>query len=126
MLIRYKKTYKKIAMGLLSFMPPEKELKNLLETMNQYETEQDRHVFLWKEKEGIIGLIGVLFVNKNQIEVHHISVNPSHRRQGFGKKMIKALTELFPRHSLTPNENTVDFFARNGLLENSEKFPLLN
>ena len=33
MLIKYKKTSKKIAMGLLSFMPSERELKKLLKTM---------------------------------------------------------------------------------------------
>ncbi|HWO97501.1 MAG TPA: N-acetyltransferase, partial [Bacillus sp. (in: firmicutes)] len=33
MLIRYKKNYEKIAMGLLSFMPTEKDLKALQKTM---------------------------------------------------------------------------------------------
>ncbi len=33
MLVRYKKAYEKIAMGLLSFMPNEKELKKLQQTM---------------------------------------------------------------------------------------------
>ena len=59
MLIRYKKTFEKIAMGLLSFMPSEKDLKKLQHTMKEYETEEDWHLFLWKE-EDIIGLLGVL------------------------------------------------------------------
>ncbi len=48
MLIRYKKTFEKIAMGLLSFMPSEKDLKKLQRTMKQYETEEDWQLFLWK------------------------------------------------------------------------------
>ena len=38
MLIRYKKIFEKIAMGLLSFMPSEKDLKKLQLTIKQYET----------------------------------------------------------------------------------------
>ena len=78
MLARYKKMFKKIAMGLLSFMPNEKDLQKLQMTMNQYETEQDHQLYFWKEEEGIIGLIGVLFLDKHLIQIQHISVNPSH------------------------------------------------
>ena len=41
MLTRYNKMFNKIAMGLLSFMPNEKDLQKLQMTMNQYETEHD-------------------------------------------------------------------------------------
>ena len=58
MLIRYKKTFEKIAMGLLSFMPTEKDLKKLQFTIKEYETVENLQLFLWKE-EDIIGLIGV-------------------------------------------------------------------
>lgn len=37
MLIRFKKSYEKIAMGLLSFMPTEKDVKTLQLTMKDYE-----------------------------------------------------------------------------------------
>ena len=37
MLIRFKKSYEKIAMGLLSFMPTEKDVKTLQLTMKEYE-----------------------------------------------------------------------------------------
>ncbi|HLO12529.1 MAG TPA: GNAT family N-acetyltransferase, partial [Pseudoneobacillus sp.] len=91
MLIRYKKTFEKIAMGLLSFMPNEKDLKKLQLTMKEYETEENWQLFLWKE-EDIIGLLGVLYHDEeNTLEIQHISVNPSHRYQGVGKRMVKAL-----------------------------------
>src|SRR4051794_30638344 len=106
MLIRYKKTFKKIAMGLLSFMPNEKNLQTLQLTMRLYETEQNRQLFLWREDEGIIGLIGVLFVDDKTLQIVHISVNPSHRGQGLGKKMIKTLKELHRDILFIPNENT--------------------
>ncbi len=117
MLRRYKKMFEKIAMGLLSFMPNEKDLQKLQMTMNQYETEQDCQLFLWKEEEGIIGLIGVLFVDKHLIQLQHISVNPSHRGQGIGKRMVKALKELHPDTHFIPDENTVTFCEKCDIYE---------
>lgn len=111
MLIRYKKIHQKIAMGLLSFMPNEKDLQKLQITMNEYVTEQDRQLFLWKEEEGIIGLMGIV-EDDNQIQLQHISVNPSHRDQGFGKRMVNALRELYPNTTLLSNENTISFIEK--------------
>lgn len=112
MLIRYKKSFEKIAMGLLSFMPSEKDLKKLLQTMKQYETEEELQLFLWKQQEDIIGLIGVLFVDDVNMEIQHISVNPSHRHQGIGTEMVKALRELFPTKKITPSDNTASFIEK--------------
>lgn len=112
MLIRYKKTLEKIAMGLLSFMPNEKDLKKLQQTMRQYETSEDWQLFLWKNNEDIIGLIGVSFKEAEQMEIQHISVNPSHRQQGIGKSMVRALKEQFPQKTLQANEMTKDFLGK--------------
>lgn len=109
MLIRYKKAFEKIAMGLLSFMPNEKELKKLQLTIKQYEESENWQLFLWKEDDDIIGLIGVLF-NEDDMEIQHISVNPSHRHQGVGRRMVKALDELYPNKQLHANEEIASFF----------------
>ncbi|MCQ6277972.1 GNAT family N-acetyltransferase [Bacillus sp. EB600] len=111
MLIRYKKTFEKIAMGLLSFMPNEKDLKKLQQTMKQYETEEAWQLFLWKE-EDIIGLIGIMFNGEQELLIQHISVNPSHRLQGTGKKMVKALDEMYPERIVTANEYTSAFINK--------------
>lgn len=42
MLIRYKRSFEKIAMGLLSFMPGEKDVKQLQQTMKSYEMDENR------------------------------------------------------------------------------------
>ncbi|WP_066060832.1 GNAT family N-acetyltransferase [Neobacillus soli] len=112
MLIRYKKTFEKIAMGLLSFMPSEKDLKKLQHTMKEYETDEDLQLFLWKE-EDIIGLLGVQNHNdKNSLEILHISVNPSHRFQGIGKKMVMELKEMYADKEIIANENTAAFIEK--------------
>ncbi|MHC0036059.1 GNAT family N-acetyltransferase [Pseudoneobacillus sp. C159] len=111
MLIRYKKTFEKIAMGLLSFMPNEKDLKKLQQSMKNYEMDDSWQLFLWKE-EDIIGLIGVTLLNENSYEIQHISVNPSHRNQGIGKKMVYAIKELYPDKSILKNELTESFINK--------------
>lgn len=110
MLIRYKKAFEKIAMGLLSFMPNEKDLKKLQNTMKQYESSDEWQLFLWK-KEDIIGLIGVTVLD-DKIEIQHISVSPSHRHQGIGKNMVKSLKELFPEKSIKANVETSEFIDK--------------
>ncbi|MCM3180088.1 GNAT family N-acetyltransferase [Cytobacillus horneckiae] len=111
MLIRYKKSFEKIAMGLLSFMPNEKDLKKLLQTIKDYENEDNLQLFLWREEEDIIGLVGVS-LTENNIEVQHISVNPSHRQLGIGKAMIKALNDMYAEKELTANEYTEAFLLK--------------
>ncbi|WP_318508523.1 GNAT family N-acetyltransferase [Bacillus sp. T3] len=110
MLIRYKKTFEKIAMGLLSFMPAEKDLKKLQQTMKQYELDEQWQLFLWKE-EDIIGLIGI-FNEQNCLVIQHISVNPSHRHHGIGKEMVSALMEMYPGKGILPNETTAPFIEK--------------
>lgn len=111
MLIRYKKPFEKIAMGLLSFMPNEKDLKKLQNTMKQYELSEEYQLFLWKE-EDIIGLIGIIVRDEDHLEIQHISVNPSHRHQGIGKSMVRALKDLFPEKSLQANPETAEFIDK--------------
>ena len=111
MLIRYKKAFEKIAMGLLSFMPNEKDIKKLQQTMKQYETEDSWQLFLWKD-EDITGLLGVKFIEGEKLEVQHISVNPSHRHQGIGKSMVCALGDMYPDRELIPNEDTEGFIEK--------------
>ena len=110
MLIRYKKSYEKIAMGLLSFMPEERDLKQLQTTMKMYETNEDWQLYLWKETD-LVGLIGAV-INEETVEIQHISVNPSHREEGIGTSMIMALKKMYKNHQILPNERTQSFFEK--------------
>ncbi|KEZ50787.1 MULTISPECIES: GNAT family N-acetyltransferase [Metabacillus] len=112
MLIRYKKSFEKIAMGLLSFMPNEKDLKHLQQTMKQYEADEFWQLFLWKEDDDIIGTIGVVFEDDDRVKIQHVSVNPSHRHQGIGRKMVAALKEQYKTKTVVPDERTKAFFEK--------------
>ncbi|MBU8850863.1 MULTISPECIES: GNAT family N-acetyltransferase [Priestia] len=112
MLIRYKRNYEKIAMGLLSFVPTEKDLKKLQQTMKEYEQNEHWQLYLWKQEEDIIGIVGISMIDKSLIEVQHVSVNPSHRQQGIGKKMIKALKEMYTTAQIKPSEIIAPFYEK--------------
>lgn len=111
MLIRYKKAFEKIAMGLLSFMPNEKDIKKLQQTMKQYEELENWQLFLWKQDDDIIGLIGIS-ITEEHVMIQHISVNPSYRHQGIGKTMVAAVIELYPDKAICSSEETKDFIEK--------------
>ncbi|MFC5603216.1 GNAT family N-acetyltransferase [Sporosarcina koreensis] len=111
MLLRYKKAYEKIAMGLLSFMPGEKSVKKLQETIHQYESEDDWHLFLLKQGEDFIGLVGII-LDTDSYTVMHLSVNPSFRGEGIGSKIIAKLGDLFPDLECKSTEDTESFMKK--------------
>ena len=111
MLYRYKKAYEKISMGLLSFMPQEKDVKKLLETIQQYESNPDWHLFVWKKGEDVVGIIGIRMENNTAI-LQHISVNPSHRGEGIAKKMIQSLPAQLQNAQIIPAEQVQAFFDK--------------
>ncbi|HET7629213.1 MAG TPA: GNAT family N-acetyltransferase [Bacillales bacterium] len=114
MLIRYKQSYEKIAMGLLSFMPGEENLKQLQSTMHEYETNEHWRLFLWKDDD-ITGIIGIRIIDEDTAEVQHLSVNPSHRGQGLGKRMIQQLKDMLrEEYELVPNKKLKGFFENCG------------
>lgn len=111
MLIRYKKQYEKIAMGLLSFMPDEKDVKILLETMKQYETNSDWHLYLWRSDDNIIGAIGLRTENEINVVIQHISVNPAYRNLGVAKQMIGEVNKLYSeKYDVCANEYTAQIY----------------
>lgn len=113
MLIRYKKNQEKIAMGLLSFMPIEKEIKYLQQTIGEYENNADWRLYLWKEENDIVGIVGLKIEDELNVVVQHISVNPSYRSLGIGKKMIDEVIHQYgEKYDVCADEFTQQFFNR--------------
>lgn len=127
MITKYKKSFQKIAMGLLSFMPKEHELKALQQTIQRYEEIPDWHLHLWEEDEDFVGLIGIE-VAENYFTVHHASVTPSYRSEGIGHAMIEEVQHLMKPREIRATEDTEAFLAtrRSTLISYSTfiRFPL--
>ncbi len=112
MLTRYKKNHEKIAMGLLSFMPKEKDVKQLMATIKSYENDENQKLFLWKEDDDFIGIIGVRLLGNNKCQVQHICVSPSHRNQGVGHKIVEHLHRIYPAYDFSGNEDVTEFYDK--------------
>ncbi|GIO22580.1 GNAT family N-acetyltransferase [Oceanobacillus sp. J11TS1] len=113
MLIRFKRNLEKIAMGLLSFMPEEKDVKKLQETIREYEENDNWHLHLWKEDDDVLGAIGVQILNESQLIIRHLTVNPSHRDQGIGSQMVAEIHRIYSdKYEIEPAQNVKDFYEK--------------
>ncbi|MCL1698124.1 MULTISPECIES: GNAT family N-acetyltransferase [unclassified Lysinibacillus] len=106
MLIRYKKAFEKIAMGLLSFMPNEKDIKKLKETIHSYENDNNWVLYLWKKNDEYVGIVGLVTDSNNIATIQHVSVVPSYRGEGVAKEMLQEVADLGQYESVSATEET--------------------
>lgn len=100
-------------MGFLSYIPGEKMVRKLQETIQQYLNDKDWQLFLYKEMEDYIGLIGIELDDDNRTyTIQHISVNPSFRGEGIGYEMVKEVKSIYPEHECQSTEFTEQFIER--------------
>lgn len=111
MLIRYKKAFEKIAMGLLSFMPNEKDIKKLTETIQSYENDDNWVLYLWKKNDEYVGIVG-LVTDNHTATIQHVSVVPSYRGEGVAKEMLQELAELGQYEQLRATDETREFVRK--------------
>ncbi len=111
MLIRYKKAFEKIAMGLLSFMPNEKDIKKLTETIQSYENNDNWVLYLWKKNEEYVGIVG-LVTDNDTATVQHVSVIPSYRGEGVAKEMLQEVAELGQYANVRATDETREFVQK--------------
>ncbi|ATP39585.1 GNAT family N-acetyltransferase [Solibacillus sp. R5-41] len=110
MLVRYKKALEKIAMGLISLMPQEKEIKRLMETIQHYEQDENWVLYLWKKDDEYVGTVGL--VEQDAIAtIQHITVIPSYRGEGVAMEMLQELREL-GYETIRANEETEPFIQK--------------
>ena len=106
MLIQYNEDYKKIAMGLLSYVPDLKEPARFEEELEWYEADDTRQLYLWKSKEtgNLIGLVGVEV--EELVLLRHISIDPSYRNEGLSYLILDALQARFKEQTIVSTLET--------------------
>ncbi|WP_394121242.1 GNAT family N-acetyltransferase [Planococcus donghaensis] len=112
MLSRYKRPHEKIAMGLLSFMPKERNVKQLKKTMELYNERPDWQLFLWKADDDYVGAIGIHIEDDDSFTVQHISVIPSFRGEGIGHRMVERVERQMAGRKAKATEETKPFVMR--------------
>lgn len=111
MFYKYKKSYNKVAMGLLSLMTRGVSFKTLQETIRTYEENPDRQLFLWKEGDNITGLVGVE-QHEDYFIIMHFSVNPSYQKEETASRMLEVLREQMHSKELHLSKDAARFLAK--------------
>src|SRR5699024_7246237 len=112
MIIRYKKNFETVTMGLLSFMLEGKEVEKQKETIKKDDKNADCHLYLWKE-EDTRGDLGIKLEDNINVVIQHISVTPSHRNMGIGKKMVNEVKNMYKdKYAVCPDERTLAFYNK--------------
>lgn len=100
MLVKYKNDYKKIAMGLLSFIPDLKEVSRLETEIEWYQKDENSILYLWKnENLDFTGIVGVE-VSQDIVMVRQIALTPSERGRNVCYQILDALDSNYPDHKM--------------------------
>lgn len=87
MLVPYKKDYEKVAMGLLSYLPDFKNLRNLKEEMQLYAEDPANQLYLYRdEDQNIVGLAGCLVLR-------YLSLAPGFRDDEHFSEIMRELAQ---------------------------------
>ena len=96
MLVQFRKDYKKIVMGLLSFIPDLKDYQRL-EAEVDWSQSDDRPIYLWKSEEldQFTG-VGILEIGYKYVLVRRLSFSPSGRGRKAIFDFLSAIQERYP------------------------------
>lgn len=95
MLVKYKQSYEKTAMGLLSFSCHDKAPLALLELVRSYEEDASKFLYLWKVGEDFVGIIGMEQLDTTMF-IHHIALSPSFRGEKRSYELLDEVRKLLP------------------------------
>ncbi|AQU80792.1 MULTISPECIES: GNAT family N-acetyltransferase [Planococcus] len=112
MIHRYRKSHEKIAMGLLAYMPQERNVKQLKKTMALYNERPNWQLFFWKADNYYVGIIGIHVEDDEFFTVQHISVLPSFRGEGIGHEMIVSVGRVMGNRQAKPSKETKNFMTK--------------
>lgn len=115
MLVKYRKDYQKIVMGLLSFIPSLNNVKRLNDEIF-WSNADDHPIFLWKNSDSdhFIAVV-ILEIGDDYVLVRRLSFTPSERT---GKNIYSLLDAVAERY---PHKRVIGTLANQQLISNWEK-----
>lgn len=108
MLVKYRNSQNKMALGLLSLMLKEREVQQLQQMMQRYEQNPHMEMYFWKEEEKYIGIIGIE-VKQKEFIIRHVAVLPTYRGEGIGRAMVNEIQNSYSNLTMTATEETESF-----------------
>jgi len=104
--------------------PDEERVKREYE---QYNSDPAKKIFGRIKNNELVAIIGFVWLSEQEVQLKHISVKSSYRRQGLGKEIINELIEgnHIKRIEVETDKNAVDFYEKIGFKITSlgEKYP---
>ena len=101
MLIQYKKDYEKTAMGLLSYLPDFKNIKNLNEEISLNQEDNDFMLYLYRnEQNNIVGVLGTQ-ISDQFVVIRYLSLAPGFREIKYEKDILNELKNEYPKKRVT-------------------------
>ncbi len=100
MLIQYKKDYEKTAMGLLSYLPDFKNIKNLNEEISLNQEIMTLCVSLPAMTNNIVGSLGTQIFG-SFVVIRYLSLAPGFREIKYEKDILNELKNEYPKKRVT-------------------------
>ena len=101
--------------------------ERVLQEYEQYRNDKSRKLLGRIENGELVGLIGVINQTENEVELKHIAIKSSKRKQGLGKKLIKEFMQenSIRRIEAETDMDAVDFYRKIGFYITTlgEKYP---
>ncbi|WPP08375.1 N-acetyltransferase [Pediococcus inopinatus] len=112
MLVKYRDSFQKIVMGLLSFIPGLKDIDRINQELDWYAASNDRNLYLQKNEAGdFIGLVGVEKQDQ-YLMVHHLAFIPQQQTQANEQEIFDSLAKNFPDLQMMGTLETTPALAR--------------
>ncbi|WP_261805817.1 N-acetyltransferase [Lapidilactobacillus luobeiensis] len=111
MLVKYKQDYEKIALGLLSFTPDLKKFDRLRAELDNYTTDDQLELDLWRTDQGdFVGIVGIE-IESTYILLRHLAFTPDYRTEENAFAVLDALTKRFPDKRLMAPVNMTEIVS---------------
>ncbi|GEN94973.1 hypothetical protein [Pediococcus ethanolidurans] len=112
MLVKYRDSFQKIVMGLLSFIPDLKDIDRINHELEWYAATDDRNLYLQKNEDGdFIGLVGVEKQDK-YLMIHHLAFIPQQQTKENENQIFNSLADYYPDLQMMGTIETTPALAR--------------
>ncbi|MBU9673309.1 GNAT family N-acetyltransferase [Planococcus sp. CP5-4] len=111
MMIEYESCHRETVLRLLSHLPSARKGVPVQQILNTYEGLAERRLYVWKESDKVVGVIGI-HLQQQTFAVHHIAIHPSFRNRGIGNSLLQSVQEEHISQAMCSTHETKDFLDR--------------
>lgn len=112
MLVKYRDSFQKIVMGLLSFIPELNNIDRINHELDWYAASDDRSLFLQKNQDGdFIGLVGIE-KQAPYLMIYHLAFIPQQQTSEHEDEIFDFLSDYYPDLQMMGTIETTPILAK--------------